>query len=113
MRLFAASFLTAGIACVSVSSASAARASAPALYAVGYGQPSALRAAVRAGAVIVRRVPAIRIAEVRSQSPGFAAALRRASGIRFVQRARSRRSAVEPALLTPAGVASPYEWQYS
>src|SRR5947209_880484 len=102
MRLFAASLLTAGIACVSATSASAARVSAPALYAVGYEQPSALRAAARVGAEIVRRVPAIHVAEMRLQRTGFAAALRRASGIRFVQRARSRTSAVEPALLIPA-----------
>ncbi len=113
MRLFAASLIAAGFACASATCATAARGPAHPLYAVGYASTSALRAAVHTRGEIVRRVPAIHVAEVRARSRRFAATVRRAAGIRFVQSLVPRAPAVEPALLIPPGFGTPYEWQYS
>lgn len=79
---------------------------------VGYRAPRDLAAALRGtGAVVVRRLPVLRAAEVRTLEP--AAALRRAPGIRFVRRPVLRREAAEPAL-APAfsNPAVGWEWQY-
>src|SRR6266571_4382837 len=113
MRLFAASLIAAGFACASATCATAARAPAHPLFAVGYSSTSALRAAVRTRGEIVRRLPAIHVAEVRARGRRFAATVRRAAGIRFVQSLVPRAPAVEPALLTPPGFDTPYEWQYT
>src|SRR5919201_5638235 len=113
MRSFAASSSAVLVVCAWLCGAAAARGPAEQLYAVGYESGRALTAAASGRGDIVRRVQAIRVAEVRSSRPGFAAAVRQRPGIRFVQLARPRVSAVEPALLTPAGFATPYEWQYA
>jgi subtilisin family serine protease len=81
---------------------------------VGYESSQALAAALRtAPAVVVRTLPALRVVEVRTSRPAAAARLRRAPGIRFVQRTAARLSAAEPgvtlASLTPHSV---WEWQY-
>jgi hypothetical protein len=81
---------------------------------VGYESRAALAAALRtAPAVVVRTVPSLRIAEVRTSTPAAASRIRHASGIRFVQRTAARLSAAEPGLtvasLTPRAV---WEWQY-
>jgi subtilisin family serine protease len=64
-------------------------------------------------AVVVRTLPALRVAEVRISRPAATARLRHAPGIRFVQRTAARTSAAEPGLtlasLTPRAV---WEWQY-
>jgi subtilisin family serine protease len=61
---------------------------------------------------VVRTIPGLRIAEVRTASPAAAGRLRSAPGIRFVQRTASRRSVAEPgvtlASMTPRTV---WEWQ--
>jgi subtilisin family serine protease len=80
---------------------------------VGYDTENALVAALRTThAVVVRRLLALHVAEVQPTPPGVAAALRRAPGIRFVQRTTARGSVAEPGLtlasLTPRAV---WEWQ--
>jgi hypothetical protein len=67
--------------------------------AVGYSSLGALSAAlVDHPGVVLRRLPAIGIAEVQPSAPGFARAVRNLPGIRFVDRLRPRRSAIDPAL---------------
>jgi subtilisin family serine protease len=83
-------------------------------FSIGYASSQALEAALRtAPAVVVRTLPALHVAEVRASGPAAAARLRRAPGIRFVQRDVARVSAGEPgvtlASLTPRAV---WEWQY-
>lgn len=78
---------------------------------VGYRTTVDLHAALHGtGAVVVRRLPALRAAEVRTLEP--AARLRRAPGIRFVTRPVARGAAAEPALaFTPSSPAG-LEWEY-
>src|SRR5919201_3080742 len=113
MRSFAASSSAVLVVCAGWWGAAAARAPAERLYAVGYDSGTALTAAIGGRGDVVRRVTPIRVAEVRSSDAAFAAAVRRNHGIRFVQLARPRASTVEPALVAPAGFATPYEWQYA
>ncbi len=82
-------------------------------FAVGYASERTLETALRTEpAVVVRMLPALRVAEVRTTAPALAARLRHARGIRFVQREVSRSSVAEPgvtlASLTPRAV---WEWQ--
>ncbi|HVA30852.1 MAG TPA: S8 family serine peptidase [Gaiellaceae bacterium] len=83
--------------------------------AAGYTTERALAAALRsAPAVVVRRLPGLHVVELRTPDPTHvAAALRRAPGIRFVQRPAARLSAAEPGLavasFTPHALG---EWQY-
>jgi subtilisin family serine protease len=80
---------------------------------VGYRSPADLRAALRStGARLVRRIPALHVAEVELQRSS-AAALARRHGIRYVDGLAARESAVEPALAAPLGRSLPFEWQYS
>ena len=78
---------------------------------VGYRTHADLAAALHGtGAVVLRRLPALRAAEVRTLEP--AARLRRAPGIRFVSRPVARGAAAEPALaVTPSSPAG-LEWEY-
>jgi subtilisin family serine protease len=82
---------------------------------VGYESEQALAAALRTTpAVVVRRLSALHVAEVRTTTPGrVAVTLRRAPGIRFVQRTAARLTVTEPGLalasMTPRAV---WEWQY-
>jgi subtilisin family serine protease len=78
------------------------------------GERALQRALARHPAVVVRRVPALRVVEVRP--PGdvdrYASALAGEPGIVAVERAAPRRSLVEPSLLvTPTG--APLQWQHS
>ncbi len=81
---------------------------------VGYDSGSALAAALRAtNAVVVRRLGRLHVAEVSTTTPQRVVdRLRRARGIRFVQRTAARTSVGEPALtlasMTPRAV---WEWQ--
>ena len=80
---------------------------------VGYASNRALAAALgTTHAIVVRRLVGLHIAEVRTTGPGVASALRRAPGIRFVQRTTARVSVAEPGLTlaspTPHAV---WEWQ--
>ncbi|MGZ4334186.1 MAG: S8 family peptidase [Gaiellaceae bacterium] len=83
---------------------------------VGYESEQALAAALRTtSAVLVRRLSVLHVAEVRTATPGRVAVttLRRAPGIRFVQRTAARLAVAEPGLtlasMTPRAV---WEWQY-
>ena len=81
--------------------------------AVGYESEQTLLAALRATpAVVVRMLPTLRVAEVRTTAPALVATLRHSRGIRFVQREASRSTVAEPgstlASLTPRAV---WEWQ--
>jgi subtilisin family serine protease len=81
---------------------------------VGYESRQALAAALHTmRAVVVRTLPALRVAEVRMFRPTDAARLRRMPGVRYVQRTVARPSTAEPGLtlasLTPRAV---WEWQY-
>src|SRR5437868_976576 len=102
----------AGAVCVLVGAASAAR-GPEAAYSIAYANVADLQRAVDGRAVVVRRIPALGVAEVRTARPGFASSTRRLPGIRSVQPLRLRRSATEPALLVPPGLASAYEWQFA
>ncbi len=83
---------------------------------IGYTTPAALRAAlVLCPAQVVRRIPALRVAQVRPAGSvdGFAANISRLPGIRFVQRLALREVNSEPALALSGGRSIPWEWQYS
>jgi subtilisin family serine protease len=81
---------------------------------VGYGTEPQLAAALRSTrAHVVRRLSALHVVELRTTAPlRVSAALRRAPGIRFVQRTAGRSSVSEPgvvlASMTPRAV---WEWQ--
>jgi subtilisin family serine protease len=81
---------------------------------VGYDSAGALGAALRTThAVVIRRLSPLHVVEVSTAAPTrVAARLRRAPGIRFVQRTSARVSAAEPGMtlasMTPRAV---WEWQ--
>jgi len=78
------------------------------------GGPALERALARHPAAVVRRLPALRVIEVRPRGDveRYAARLAAEPGIVGVERVAPRRSLVEPALVAaPAGV--PLQWQYS
>jgi subtilisin family serine protease len=104
-----------GVVCSASSDRSvAARAEAGRL-SVGYATEGALASALQeAPAVVVRRLGALHVAELRTSDVGRAVAtLRGAPGIRFVQRPAARSSVADPGLalasFTPRAV---WEWQY-
>jgi subtilisin family serine protease len=82
--------------------------------AVGYTTPASLAAALRAEpARVLRRIPALRVAEVQpaGDAVAFTRGVRRLPGIRYVDWTAARASTAEPALgVAPTGGA--YEWQY-
>ena len=112
LRAIALAAAAASLACVSLGGGAGAR---PQTVAVGYTSPAALAAALAAHpAVLVRSLPALRVAEVRpsGDAAAFRRALRGRPGIRYVDAVSGRRTADEPGLaLAPTGVA--YEWQYT
>jgi subtilisin family serine protease len=82
---------------------------------VGYENDQALAAALRTtDAVLVRRLAALHVAEVRTTAPGrVALALRHAPGIHFVQRAAARLDVSDPGLTLAAVTPhARWEWQY-
>jgi subtilisin family serine protease len=84
--------------------------------AVGYRNEAALQHALAgSAATIVRRIPALHVAEVRPSGSvaGFAANVARLRGIVFVQRLAERAQTAEPALALPDGRGVPWEWQYA
>jgi thermitase len=94
-------------------STSSARLSATAV--VSYESDRALAAALeRHPAQLVRRIPALRVAEVRPRGSveRFARKIEAEPGISGVERSAARRSLVEPALASPAP-AVPMQWQYA
>ncbi len=90
-----------------------ARASAGQLV-VGYRTPVELRQAARmAHAAVLRRLPALRVAELRADGPAALETLRRAPGIRFVQRPSARLSLAQPASADAQTTSlTAHEWQY-
>jgi len=112
MRLFAATLAATVVACMSAMGGSAAPTPARSLYAVGYTSHAAL-AAVASRAQVIRSLPALRVVEVRAPNAVLARLLRGSPGIRFVQRVVPRETTVEPALVAPPGLGTPYEWQYA
>jgi subtilisin family serine protease len=81
---------------------------------VGYRSAPALSAAAAAAdAVVVRRLPAIDVAELRLRDPARAGRLAHAQGIRFVRRPETHRAAAEPAVAFARSDASGGgEWQF-
>ncbi len=83
--------------------------------AVGYARSAALADALAGHpGTVVRRLPALRVAEVRpaGDPTAFARAVRALPGIRYAAAPTPRRSNAEPALApSPTGIA--YEWQYA
>jgi len=110
MRSALALVLPLCLACAFAGAGSAARARPEALYSVGYATQRDLTDAVAGRGVIVRRIPALHVAEVRLRPD--APVLARSPGIHYVQCVLSRRSAVEPALLAMPGASVPFEWEY-
>jgi subtilisin family serine protease len=83
---------------------------------IGYRSEAALRVALRRRpALVVERIPALRIARVRPSADveAFAAAIAREPGIVSVERLVTRERHVEPALLPQSGRSLPWEWQYA
>jgi thermitase len=113
MRSIAACFITAVLPCALPLSVAAAPGATLPTVDVGYSSPQALSAALagRPG-VVLRRLPALSVAEVQPDAPGFARAVRNLPGIRFVERLRPRRSAIDPALFLAPSFGAPYEWQF-
>lgn len=112
LRAIALAAAAASLACISFGDGAPGR---PDTVAVGYSTPAALAAALEAHpAVLLRSLPALRVAEVRpsGDAAAFARALRARPGIRYVDAVSARRTADEPGLAPgPTGVA--YEWQYA
>src|ERR1700724_415619 len=113
MRSIAACLITAVLPCGLPLSVAAAPGAALPPVAVGYSSPQALSAALadHPGGVL-RRLPELRVAEVQRYAPSFARALPSLPGIRFVERLRPRRPAIDPALFPAPSFGAPYEWQF-
>jgi subtilisin family serine protease len=91
-------------------------AAAPPRLSVGYSSERALSAAlVRSHGTLIRRLPALRVAEVRPQgSPlQFAARIACLPGIRSVESLAARASLAEPGLTTLPPTSLPLEWAYT
>src|SRR5882672_5392247 len=83
---------------------------------VGYSSLAALNSALARYPVrIVRRLPALRVVQVRpaGDTAAFAAGVSALPGIRFVQGLAARHNRIEPALALPFGRPLPWEWQYA
>lgn len=78
------------------------------------GEQALERALARYPAAVVRRLPALRVVEVRPRGDveRYAALLAAEPGIAGVERAMTRHPLVEPALVAPPAGA-PLQWQYS
>lgn len=113
MRSIAACLITAVLPCALPLSVAAAPGAALPPVAVGYSSPQALSAALADHpGVVLRRLPELRVAEVQPYAPSFARALPGLPGIRFVERLRPRRPAIDPALFPAPSFGAPYEWQF-
>jgi subtilisin family serine protease len=83
------------------------------LVVVGYSSKSALRAAlVGSGARLVRVVPQLKVAEVRT-APAALRALDGLRGLRYTQSPVARESLAEPGLAAAPVMGGAYEWQYA
>jgi subtilisin family serine protease len=83
---------------------------------VAYSSEAALDAAVKAHpAAIVRRIPTLRVAEVRPAGTptAFAAAVSGEPGIDYVEPLEPREWYAEPALMPAAVPGGAYEWQFA
>jgi subtilisin family serine protease len=113
MRSIAACVTSAVFLCVSPLSVAATPGAALPHVAVGYSSPRALSALLaRRPGVVLRKLPALRVAEVQPFKPGLVAVASHVPGIRFAEELRPRRSAADPALFLTTAFGAPYEWQY-
>ena len=114
MRFVALCLAAVGLTCALPFGAGAAgpRTSAP--LAVGYASTADLLRAVGDGrADIVRVLPKLHVAEVRSHTADFAATALHMRGVDYVEHLVSRTPRSEPALFPTASSGMPYEWQFS
>jgi hypothetical protein len=93
-------------------SAAHARPSSGGVTVVGYSSEPALRRAVtRSGGRIVRRIPALHVAVVKS-APAAAQVLSRLPGIRYADEPVYRHELVDPGIASAPVPGGAYEWQY-
>jgi subtilisin family serine protease len=105
--------LAATLLAVTALPATAAQRPQTKLIVVGYTSKAALRTALAAsGARLVRVVPQLKVAEVRT-APAALQALQDLRGIRYAHRPVLRQSLVEPGLAPAAVMGGAYEWQYA
>ena len=108
--------LVAFVALVAAAAGTGSAAAAAPRLSVGYSTEHALSSALqRAHGTLVRRVPALHVAEVRPQgSPlRFAARIACLPGIRYVEPLAARSSRAEPGLTAGLGNSLPLEWAYT
>ena len=111
----AAAFVTAGPALPAVDEGASRAAWPNGSAVVSYTSDRSLeRALARHPAAVVRRLPSLRVVEVRPDGDvgRYAARLAAEPGITRVERAAPRRSFVEPGLV-PAAAGVPLQWQYA
>ena len=111
----AAAFVTAGPALPAVDEGASRAAWPNGSAVVSYTSERSLeRALARHPAAVVRRLPSLRVVEVRPEGDvgRYAARLAAEPGITGVERAAPRRSYVEPGLV-PAAAGVPLQWQYA
>src|SRR6476469_2011720 len=113
MRSIAACLTTVVLLCVLPLSAAARPSASLPPVAVGYSSPQALSAALaRQPGIVLRRLPALGIAEVQPYAPEFVSAVHSLPGIRFAEALHPRRAAADPALFLAPDFGVPYEWQF-
>jgi subtilisin family serine protease len=113
MRLVAACLITLGLWFALVAGAAAAAEPTPATFAVAYASEGALTRLTDGHARVVRRLPALHVAEIQPVDRHFAHVARRSSGIPLVARVVPRDPVAEPALFETNGFGNPFEWQYT
>jgi hypothetical protein len=114
MRLVVVCLVAVGLSCALPLGAGAAQPRTRALLAVGYGTDAQLARAVADGrADVVRRLPRLRVAEVRPHVDHFALTASHFVGIRYVERVVTRAPSSEPALFPTASSGTPFEWQFA
>jgi subtilisin family serine protease len=110
MRFATACLTAVTLACALPFAAPAAPRAQPPV-SVGYSSERALTRAVEtAHGTVLRRIPALHVAEVRPRSASFASVARTLPGISYVQRRLPRTSSTEPAL---AAAVAPLEWEFA
>src|SRR5690348_9974615 len=111
MRRAAVCLAALGLAFLSVPAAGATQQPAGPLYAVAYGTGADLMRVVGDGrSEIVRVIPHLHVAVVRSNVRDFANDTRDVAGVRYVERVVTRRLATDPALFSTTSSGTPYEW---
>jgi subtilisin family serine protease len=113
MRLVAACLITLGLSFALVAGASAAVDPGSPRFAVAYTSERALIRLAEERARIVRRLPALHVAEIQPRDTRFVGAVRRTRGIPLVARVVSRDTVADPALFETNSFGNPFEWQYA